>query len=145
MRPAATVEREALEALQWRASLTNPEDQAALLAHPDAIHLPVEEIEAGRVLVAEVDGTVAGFAAVQPHANGDLELDGLFVEPALFRRGVGRALIERCAALARDQGGEALHAIGNERAFAFYEACGFRFVEPRRTRFGPAVLLRRDL
>jgi len=64
IRPAGVSEREYLEALQTRASLSNPRDREALLAHPDAIELPVSQIEAGQVLVAEQDGTVAGFAAI---------------------------------------------------------------------------------
>ena len=39
--------------------------------------------------VAELDGTAAGFAAFTPD-----ELAWLYVDPALARRGVGRALVE---------------------------------------------------
>lgn len=145
VRPARPDEREALVALMWRASLTSPEDRASLLAHPEVVDLAPAEIEAGRVFVAELDGVVVGFANVLPGEDGDVELDGLFVEPDLFRRGIGRALVARCAAHARDQGAKVLHVIGAERALAFYEACGFRFVAPVRTRFGTAVQLRLDL
>jgi len=41
MRPAVASERKSLEGLQWRASLKNPGDSAALLANRDAIELPV--------------------------------------------------------------------------------------------------------
>ncbi|MFL6731744.1 MAG: GNAT family N-acetyltransferase, partial [Sphingomicrobium sp.] len=43
----------------------------------------------GQVIVAEMDGGIAGFAAV---VGG--ELDGLFVEPDLWGRGIGRALVD---------------------------------------------------
>jgi hypothetical protein len=68
---------------QWRASLGNPGDRDALLANPDAIALPIEQIAAGCVFVAERDGVVAGFAAVVPRPDGGAELDALFVEPPL--------------------------------------------------------------
>jgi hypothetical protein len=45
----AAGERQALEALQWRAPLHNPGDRAALLAHPDAIELPQSQIDDGLV------------------------------------------------------------------------------------------------
>ena len=66
IRPAASSERKELEALQWRASLSNAGDRNALLAHPDAIELTVEQIEAGGVFVAEWNGLLAGFSAVLP-------------------------------------------------------------------------------
>jgi hypothetical protein len=37
IRTALIGEKQQLEALQWRASLNNPGDRAALLANPDAI------------------------------------------------------------------------------------------------------------
>ena len=96
VRSALVSERKYLEALQWRASLENPGDSEALRANPDAIELPVGQIEGGGVFVAELDEVVVGFAAILPRDDGDSELDALFVEPAVWRRGIGRALIQRC-------------------------------------------------
>src|SRR5829696_2426428 len=83
IRPARTDEQAALESLQRRASLSNPGDRDALLANPDAIALPIEQIVEGSVFIAEHDGTVAGFAAVIQRPDGGAELDALFVEPHL--------------------------------------------------------------
>lgn len=47
IRPARNEERALLESLQRRASLSNPGDRDALLANPDAIALPIEQIAAG--------------------------------------------------------------------------------------------------
>src|SRR5438445_13763742 len=96
IRLARANEREELEALQWRASLANEHDRPHLEAHPDAIHLPAAQIERGEVLVAELNGEIAGFAAV---VGG--ELDGLFVDPELWRLGIGAALVEAAAHEAR--------------------------------------------
>ena len=68
-----------LESLQRRASLRNPGDRDALLANPDAIALPLEQITAGCVFVAERDGIVVGFAAVVTRVDGGVELDAVFV------------------------------------------------------------------
>ena len=64
IRPAVPEERLELEELQRRASLALETYRDQLEANPDAIDLPAEQIERGEVLVAEVDGRLAGFAAV---------------------------------------------------------------------------------
>jgi GNAT superfamily N-acetyltransferase len=92
-RLAVPAERSALEELQRRASLMWEEDRAALLANPDAIELPLEQITGGRTVVAENAGQLLGFSVVLPRDDGDAELDGLFVEPTYWRHGLGRALV----------------------------------------------------
>jgi len=145
VRPAVASEQKQLEALQWRASLTNPGDRDALLANPDAIELPLEQIRNGDVFVAEVKGSTMGFAAILPRENGDFELDALFVEPDAWRQGIGRTLVEHCAAAARAAGGESLHVIGNPHAEGFYNACGFNKLGTTQTRFGIGLLMKKAL
>src|SRR5215471_8204955 len=100
IRPAVTSEQRELEELQLRASLTNAGDRDALLAHPEAIELPLAQIVAGRVFVAEWNGTIVGFAAVEARRDGESELDALFVEPSMRRRGIARLLVEHCVGVA---------------------------------------------
>jgi GNAT superfamily N-acetyltransferase len=145
VRPAVAAEQKQLEALQWRASLNNPGDRDALLAHPDAIELPLEQIGNGGVFVAEVAGATKGFAAILPREDGDFELDALFVEPSAWRQGIGRALIEHCAAAARDAGAESLHVVGNPHAEGFYSSCGFKSFGTKRMRFGVGLLMKKTL
>jgi GNAT superfamily N-acetyltransferase len=145
VRCAIESEQQALEALQWRASLANPDDRDALLANPDAIALPLEQISNGHVLVAERHGAIVGFAVVLPRDDGSAELDGLFVEPDAWKQGIGRLLIERAVTLARTRGAMALHVIGNAQAAGFYRACGFELLGSATTRFGPALSLRMGL
>ncbi|MEX1181289.1 MAG: GNAT family N-acetyltransferase [Cucumibacter sp.] len=142
IRPARPAERKALEALQRRASLNNPGDREALLANPDAIDLPDAQIAAGRVFVALRDGTLAGFSAVVPRPDGEVDLDGLFVEPAMWRGGIGRALVEHAAERARTLGARALYVIGNPHAEGFYLSVGFRITGAFDTRFGPGLLMK---
>ena len=142
VRPAFVSEQKQLEALQWRASLKNPSDRDALLAHPDAIELPLEQIRAGGVFVAEVAGSVTGFAAILPRENGDFDLDALFVEHSAWRQGIGRALVQHCAAAAREAGAESLHVVGNPHAEGFYSACGFETLGTTQTRFGDGLLMK---
>ena len=137
IRLAKPDEREELEELQRRASLALPDYRKQLLSHPDAIHLPPAQVANGQVLVAELDGRVAGFAAV---VGG--ELDGLFVEPDLWRRGIGAALVDAATHQARRKG-LALTVIANPNARDFYESCGFSLDGETQTRFGPALRMSR--
>ncbi len=137
IRLAEPGEREVLEALQWRASLANPADRPHLLANPDAIDLPMAQISSGDVLIAEIDGRITGFAAV---VGG--ELDGLFVEPEQWRRGIGEALVAAAAELAKRRGFP-LTVIANPAAFGFYERCGFIGEGTTQTRFGPGRVMSR--
>lgn len=134
-----------LESLQRRASLNNPGDRDALLANPDAIELPIEQIAEGRVFVTEREGVVVGFAAVVPRLDGGAELDALFVEPHLWKRGIGRRLVDHIAVVARDGAASFLHVIGNPHAEGFYASCGFSVTGTVDTRFGVGLAMRRPL
>jgi N-acetylglutamate synthase-like GNAT family acetyltransferase len=142
VRLAMVVEQKELEALQWRASLNNAGDREALLANPDAIELPVSQIESGLVFVAEKAGVTVGFAAVLPREDGQMELDALFVEPSMWRQGIGKVLLDRCVEAARTHGAVALHVVGNPHAEGFYRSCGFQQIGTIQTRFGPGLSFR---
>jgi GNAT superfamily N-acetyltransferase len=145
IRPARLDEHAMLEALQRRASLENPGDREALLAHPDAIALPMEQIAEGCLFVAQADDEVVGFAAIVPRADGGAELDALFVEPNLWKRGIGRQLVDHVAEIAGRQGAAFLHVTGNPHAEGFYVSCGFRVMGTTETRFGVGLTMRRPL
>lgn len=139
----------------------------ALIGHPDA-----------RILVAELDGRVAGavqlllgpgpadgamgraveqavgpLAALRaslvlgllrpPEVPADRAyLDGLAVAPWARRRGVARALLDECAALARSAGLRGVLLLvteDNRAARDLYEGAGLRVVERRRWWLARAV------
>ena len=134
-------ERLDLEELQHRASRALPEYREQLEANPEAIHLSLEQIARGDVVIAEsVDG-VAGFAVVVVSA-GSAELEGLFVEPRLWLRGVGSVLVEHAVHEAR-RAGLSLTVIAAPGAREFYERCGFSVEGEAATRFGPALRMSR--
>ena len=143
IRPALASEHRALEDLQRRASLANPGDREAIQSDPDAIELPLAQIVDGRVFVAEIHGVTAGFAVVLPNDDGSAELDGLFVEPEAWRRGIGKALVAHCLELSRRQGASALHVTGNPHAGSFYLRCGFEANGTVAVRFGRAERFRK--
>jgi GNAT superfamily N-acetyltransferase len=133
LRLARPEEHDLLEDLQRRASLELPEYRDQLLEDPDSIYLPHGQIANGQVIVAEMMGEIAGFAAVVAG-----ELDGLFVEPDLWGHGIGRTLVDAATHEARKRG-LALKVIANPRARLFYENCGFSLEGEVQTRFGPGL------
>ncbi|HYC94220.1 MAG TPA: GNAT family N-acetyltransferase [Sphingomicrobium sp.] len=137
IRLARPEERDELEELQRRASLALAEYRDDLEAHADAIHLPQEQLDRGAVFVAELEGRPVGFAAL----DGP-ELDGLFVEPGLWRRGIGRMLVEAATHEARRRG-LSLTVLGNPSARKFYERCGFVAEGTEQTRFGSGLRMSR--
>jgi len=142
---ATAAERAKLEALQRRSSDVWEAYRAQLAANPDAIALPQAFIDNGWVRVAiGDDDTPIGFSVVIPADGAIHELDGLFVEPAHMRRGVGRALVEHAAARAARDGAACLEVIAGP-AQGFYERLDFTVISSAQTRFGPAVRMRRDL
>lgn len=139
-------EMDVLVELQRRASLVWEDYREQLLAHPDAIAVPADALAAGQVRVAEQAGVVVGFATVLPGLSSEAgELDGLFVEPELWRAGVGRALIEDAVEIARASALRRLEVTAKPRAIAFYEKVGFVTVGEATTRFGPAIRMHRAL
>lgn len=137
LRLARPEEHSELEQLQAHASLELPGYRQHLIANPQAIHLPPAQIANGQVILAEYNGQIAGFAAVVAG-----ELDGLFVEPDLWGRGIGRALIDAATREARKRG-FALTVIANPSTRRFYESCGFSVEGDVQTRFGPAIRMSR--
>ncbi len=79
---------------------------------------------------------------VLPRPDGDAELDGLFVDPAMQRLGIGRRLVERTRELAYDMGAATLHVVANDDAVAFYEAVGLIQTGVTETQLGAAPLMR---
>lgn len=141
IRLARVEEREALEELQRRASLALGEYNEQLGAHPDAVQLPIEQIERGEVIVAELGTRLGGFAVVLVDGEG-AELDGLFVAPELWRNGIGTSLVDVAVHEARRQG-LAMMVIANPPARSFYEKCGFTVEGEAETQFGPALRMSR--
>jgi GNAT superfamily N-acetyltransferase len=142
IRLASKDERGQLEDLQRRASLALDDYREALVANPDAIQLPAEQIALGEVLVADIEGVIAGFAVILDRTDR-AELDGLFVEPARWRQGIGNALVNAAIHLARDRGLSLVTVVASPTAWQFYEQCGFTVEGEEQTRFGPALRMSR--
>ncbi|MDH6229199.1 GNAT family N-acetyltransferase [Streptomyces chilikensis] len=84
----------------------------------------------GRLWVAEADGEVAGFVALD-----DDEVTWLYVDPQRYRQGIGRTLLRHAVAAAGPRV-EVTVLDGNPAAEALYAGEGFIVTE---TRTGPLV------
>lgn len=86
-----------------------------------------DEIAGGWVVtVAEIDGRVAGFVAINPEA---CQLEQIFVDPGRQSSGVGAALLADAQAAMPGGFGLWTH-IDNLRAAAFYRRSGMNLVGP---------------
>ena len=135
IRPARPEDQPALVHIMWQTILDTESDRELLLANPDLVQVPVEHLEPTTACVAEIGGIVAGFAIVLPRPGGDAELDGLFVDPPLQRRGIGRALVSEVRRLTTAMGAAQLYVVANENAQAFYSSVGFAETGMAQTEF----------
>lgn len=141
IRPATLDDARAIavvHVLTWQAAYRDllPADFLAGLSVDGRERMWTQAITQGRgtILVAEVDGVVAGFCSVGPcvevadQAPGTMELWTLYVAPEHWSTGLGRELWLAARRALQAQGAEEVILwvlLGNERAIRFYLAAGF--------------------
>ncbi len=85
-------------------------------------------LEGETVFVAEIEGTPAGYVALEREEHASIRVDQLFVSPEHEAEGVGRQLLEYAEGFAIYEGAARLRVIvseEDERAVRFYRGRGF--------------------
>lgn len=139
IRPARAEERELLQDLLDRAVLAAESYRGQHLAHRAASRVSRARIAEHRVLVVEGEEGVLGFASWSQTGDGAAELEGVFVEPAWWRQGMGRRLVDAVAA----QVDAALRVTVRSGELPFFAHCGFVKTRRIETKGGPAVRMER--
>ncbi|NDV02469.1 GNAT family N-acetyltransferase [Pseudoroseicyclus tamaricis] len=98
-------------------------------------------VTSGRYYVAEEAGRILGAGGWSGGEAGRGDVRHVAVDASAAGRGIGRALMERSIAAARDAGVTRLNCTATLNAVPFYEAVGFRALGPTSVRLGPALSL----
>ena len=97
------------------------------IVEPDLAEFDAK-LERGQVvIVAEVDGVLAGFGELVPEKN---ELLAVYVNPDHSRQGVGTAILHELENLARKKELSFLQMAASLTAVPFYKTHGFKILEP---------------
>lgn len=137
LRADAAVLAELAEAIfvETFAADNKPEDMAAYVSVTYGEAQQRAEIESADnvVLLAEVDGTLAGYALIRrlPDAGNEIELSRFYIASPWHGRGVAQNLMREVEGAVRELGGSSIRLTvweRNFRAIAFYTKFGFRQV-----------------
>lgn len=138
-RLAVSSERQTLENLKRRSSLTQEAHRAFLLAHPEAIDLKEDYITGQATWVAMRGREIAGFIVFLDKSAGLYEIEDLFVEPEFMGAGIGRFLVTKAMQIAATADAISVEVIASAESCDFYLRCGFEELENVPVEFGTAI------
>ncbi len=79
--------------------------------------------------VAEIEGQLVGFAALEIYSAKLAEIRSLAVSPIHQGLGIGKKLVDRCVEMAREN--KVLEVMAITSTEEFFQGCGFDFILPR--------------
>ncbi len=87
-----------------------------------------DEIAADAIgfVVAEVNGTIAGFYSLIQQSAALFDLDALYVDPEHIGKGIGGLLLNNALSAVQVRGGERIQIQSDPNAIEFYAAAGAR-------------------
>ena len=138
MDPQFTVRSVTIDDLPQIASFIEP-----FVAEGKLLPRTTEELEdlLPHGFIAENDGQIIGFAALEIYSPKLSEVRSLAVAPSYRGKGVGRELIARCVERARER--KVLEVMAITSNEEFFKQCGFDFTLPGEKK--ALFLLTRDL
>ena len=130
LRPARAAEADFLTALAMRSKAHWGYDADFMARCLDELTVKPEDIESEVVIAAEAEGKVVGFGCLSAIEEAETEepegeIWHFFVEPSAMGTGLGRVLMERLFAEARDLGFKRLRVDSDPGARGFYQRMGF--------------------
>ncbi len=96
----------------------------------------VESIRNNEFYVAEEDGAVIGFGALNQKQG---EIEALYVSPEVAGRGVGKAILQELEGRAKDLGIKSLRMDASLNAVPFYESAGYEQQREMKHRLASGV------
>lgn len=87
--------------------------------------ITAQDFARSQLQVAVQDGRILGMAQLAQHGR-IADIEKLFVDPAVLKAGVGRALFAWCAETARARGAVALTVVADPDAAGFYRRMGMQ-------------------
>lgn len=112
-----------LTLLAYRAKAHWGYSKAWLAVWNEALTVKADYLRAHDGFVAEAAGQTIGSCILERTTQGPM-LEHVWVEPAWHRRGVGRALVQACLALARESHARSVRLHADPHAVGFYERLG---------------------
>lgn len=145
IRVARTEDYEALDQLMRRAARTFPGFADELHIKPGAFLVSRKAISAGRLLLAEIDEGVVGFAMWVPIGEATAHMEGLYIDPDVWRSGLGSALLAAVSDAVRASGLKNVFVMALADSVEFYRRCGFVRTGATATPLGPAVTMMKEV
>ena len=141
IRHALPRDKDKLQDVQRRASIVGEtgETLRRLLTEPEHFDIDISMFDGEKILMAEIDGKPVGFASYLPNSVDEAELDGMFVDPDHWRRGIARSLLGSLARQLNSLGFARIRVVANPNALEFYKSVGFDTVGAEVTPLGPSA------
>jgi N-acetylglutamate synthase-like GNAT family acetyltransferase len=113
---------------------------------PELLQVDGTLIDSGQVVLAEADGVVVGLASFVIIEGAYAELDGMFVDPSYWRRGIGKIIFEAVERELTARQATGIRVVSSASAVDFYKSVGFSIVGEESTSLGPTVpVMTKDL
>lgn len=143
IRPARVDDAAALTQIAVRATKHDGYDDSAIARFMPGLKIDLALIAAGLVFVAEDEqGAPRGYVALRPTGMGGLILlEGIFVDPAYSRSGVGTRLFATAVEHSRKMAGNAILIYSSPHSVDFYAHLGATRIGVTPFVFSPDVQL----
>lgn len=143
VRPARVDEAAELTQIAVRATRNDGFDEDAIVRFMPGLKVNLALIAAGLVCVADSEpGVPCGYVSVRPTGIGGLILlEGIYVDPAYSRRGIGTRLFAAASELARKMAGNVILINSSPASVGFYARLGANKIGTTPFVFSPDIKL----